>query len=138
MKDLNQNSSGVICRPSSEPHAVKGTMKTDIFGFEIYTCKKCSNIQAVIVSFNDGKEGGSRINWSSCCDFASFSDLKKVDHILSHYTYQVQESFLPFGFHCFGLIFPAIIVGREVLSLKQNMGFQKSGHTRFLVRVGLL
>jgi hypothetical protein len=40
--------------------------------------KKCSNIQAVIVSFNDGKEGGSRINWSSCCDFASFSDLKKV------------------------------------------------------------
>jgi hypothetical protein len=51
----------------------------DIFGFEIYTCKKCSNIQAAIVSFNDGKEGGSRINWSSCCDFASFSDLKKVD-----------------------------------------------------------
>jgi hypothetical protein len=51
----------------------------DIFGFEIYTCKKCSNIQAVIVSFNDGKEGGSRINWSSCCDFASFSDLEKVD-----------------------------------------------------------
>jgi hypothetical protein len=51
----------------------------DIFGFEIYTCKKCSNIQAVIVSFNDGKEGGSRINWSSCCDFLSFSDLKKVD-----------------------------------------------------------
>ena len=48
------------------------------------------------------------------------------------------RSFLPFGFHCFGLIFPAIIVGREVLSLKQNMGFQKSGHTRFLVRVGLL
>jgi hypothetical protein len=51
----------------------------DIFGFEIYTCKKCSNIQTVIVSFNDGKEGGSRINWSPCCDFASFSDLKKVD-----------------------------------------------------------
>jgi len=51
----------------------------DIFGFEIYTCKKCSNLQAVIVSFNDGKEGGSRINWSPCCDFASFSDLKKVD-----------------------------------------------------------
>jgi hypothetical protein len=51
----------------------------DIFGFEIYTCKKCSKMQAVIISFNDGKEGGSRINWSSCCDFASFSDLKKVD-----------------------------------------------------------
>jgi hypothetical protein len=51
----------------------------DIFGFEIYACKKCSNIQAVIVSFNDGREGGSRINWSPCCDFASFSDLKKVD-----------------------------------------------------------
>jgi hypothetical protein len=51
----------------------------DLFGFEIYTCKKCSNIQTVIVSFNDGKEGGSRINWSPCCDFASFSDLKKVD-----------------------------------------------------------
>jgi hypothetical protein len=51
----------------------------EIFGFEIYICKKCSNMQAVIISFNDGKEGGSRINWSSCCEFASFSDLKKVD-----------------------------------------------------------
>jgi hypothetical protein len=51
----------------------------DVFGFEIYLCKKCSAIEPVIVSFNDGQEGGSRINWSPCCDFASFSDLKKVD-----------------------------------------------------------
>jgi hypothetical protein len=48
----------------------------DIFGFEIYTCKKCSNIQAVIVSFNDGKEGGSKMGWATCC---SSSDLKKLD-----------------------------------------------------------
>jgi hypothetical protein len=51
----------------------------DIFGFEIYVCKKCSSIEPIIVSFNDGQEGGSRINWSPCCDFASFSDLREVD-----------------------------------------------------------
>ena len=67
----------------------------DIFGFEIYTCKKCSNIQAVIVFFNDGKEGGSRINWSSCCDFASFSDLKKLDQKNLNDNNEVQKKYKP-------------------------------------------
>ena len=39
----------------------------DIFGFEIYVCKKCSSIEPIIISFNDGQEGGSKINWATCC-----------------------------------------------------------------------
>jgi len=46
----------------------------DIFGFEIYVCKKCSSIEPIIVSFNDGQEGGSKMTWATCC---SSSDLKK-------------------------------------------------------------
>jgi hypothetical protein len=45
----------------------------DIFGFEIYVCKKCSSIEPIIISFNDGQEGGSKINWATCCG------LKKLD-----------------------------------------------------------
>jgi hypothetical protein len=45
----------------------------DIFGFEIYVCKKCSSIEPIIVSFNDGQEGGSKIGWATCCG------LKKLD-----------------------------------------------------------
>jgi hypothetical protein len=48
----------------------------DIFGFEIYVCKKCSSIEPIIVSFNDGQEGGSKMGWATCC---SSSDLKKLD-----------------------------------------------------------
>jgi hypothetical protein len=44
-----------------------------------YTLAKNVRIYKQLSYLNDGKEGGSRINWSSCCDFASFSDLKKVD-----------------------------------------------------------
>jgi hypothetical protein len=45
----------------------------DVFGFEIYICKKCSAILPVIVSFNDGQEGGSKMSWATCCG------LKKLD-----------------------------------------------------------
>jgi hypothetical protein len=45
----------------------------DIFGFEIYVCKKCSSIEPIIVSFNDGQEGGSKMSWATCCG------LKKLD-----------------------------------------------------------
>jgi hypothetical protein len=45
----------------------------DVFGFEIYVCKKCSSIEPIIVSFNDGQEGGSKISWATCCG------LKKLD-----------------------------------------------------------
>jgi hypothetical protein len=45
----------------------------DIFGFEIYVCKKCSFIEPIIVSFNDGQEGGSKMSWATCCG------LKKLD-----------------------------------------------------------
>jgi hypothetical protein len=48
----------------------------DIFGFEIYVCKKCSSIEPIIVSFNDGHEGGSKMGWATCC---GSSDLKKLD-----------------------------------------------------------
>jgi hypothetical protein len=44
----------------------------DVFGFEIYVCKKCSSIEPIIVSFNDGQEG-SKISWATCCG------LKKLD-----------------------------------------------------------
>src|SRR6266487_5348011 len=30
----------------------------EIFGFQIYVCKKCSSIEPIIVSFSDGQEGG--------------------------------------------------------------------------------
>jgi hypothetical protein len=45
----------------------------DVFGFKIYVCKKCSSIQPIIVSFNDGQEGGSKMSWATCCG------LKKLD-----------------------------------------------------------
>jgi hypothetical protein len=45
----------------------------DIFGFEIYVCKKCSSIEPIIVSFSDGQEGGSKMSWATCCG------LKKLD-----------------------------------------------------------
>jgi hypothetical protein len=45
----------------------------DIFGFEMYVCKKCSSIEPIIVSFNDGQEGGSKMGWATC------SGLKKLD-----------------------------------------------------------
>src|SRR5437867_10892265 len=45
----------------------------DIFGFEIYVCKKCSSIEPIIISFNDGQEGGSKMNRATCCG------LKKLD-----------------------------------------------------------
>jgi hypothetical protein len=45
----------------------------DVFGFEIYVCKKCSSIRPIIVSFNDGQEGGSKISWATCCG------IKKLD-----------------------------------------------------------
>ena len=39
----------------------------DVFGFEIYVCKKCSSIEPIIISFNDGQEGGSKMSWATCC-----------------------------------------------------------------------
>jgi hypothetical protein len=45
----------------------------DIFGFEIFVCKKCSSIEPIIISFNDGQEGGSKMSWATCCG------LKKLD-----------------------------------------------------------
>jgi hypothetical protein len=45
----------------------------DIFGFKVYVCKKCSSIEPIIVSFNDGQEGGSKMSWATCCG------LKKLD-----------------------------------------------------------
>jgi hypothetical protein len=48
-------------------------MPEEIFGFEIYICKKCSSIQPIILSFNDGGEGGSKMSWATCCG------LKKLD-----------------------------------------------------------
>ncbi len=45
----------------------------DIFGFEIFVCKKCSSIEPIIISFNDGQEGGSKMNRATCCG------LKKLD-----------------------------------------------------------
>jgi hypothetical protein len=45
----------------------------DVFGFEIYVCKKCSSIEPIIISFNDGQEGGSKMSWAACCG------LKKLD-----------------------------------------------------------
>src|SRR5206468_7756344 len=49
----------------------------DIFGFEIYVCKKCSSIEPIILSFNDGQEGGSKMGWATCC--GGSTDLKKLD-----------------------------------------------------------
>ena len=48
----------------------------DIFGFEIFVCKKCSSIEPIIVSFSEGQEGGSKMGWATCC---SSSDLKRLD-----------------------------------------------------------
>jgi hypothetical protein len=47
----------------------------EIFGFKIYTCKKCCSIEPIIVSFNDGQKGGSKMSWVTCCG----SSLKKLD-----------------------------------------------------------
>ena len=48
----------------------------EIFGFEIYICKKCSSIEPIILSFSDGQEGGSKMNRATCC---GSGDLKKLD-----------------------------------------------------------
>jgi hypothetical protein len=48
-------------------------MPEEVFGFEIYVCKKCSSIEPIIVSFSDGQEGGSKMSWATCCG------LKKLD-----------------------------------------------------------
>jgi hypothetical protein len=45
----------------------------EVFGFNIYVCKKCSSIEPIIVSFSDGQEGGSKMGWATCCG------LKKLD-----------------------------------------------------------
>jgi hypothetical protein len=45
----------------------------DVFGFEIFVCKNCSSIEPIIISFNDGQEGGSKMSWATCCG------LKKLD-----------------------------------------------------------
>jgi hypothetical protein len=45
----------------------------DIFGFKIYVCKKCTSIEPIFVSFSDGREGGSKMSWATCCG------LKKLD-----------------------------------------------------------
>ena len=45
----------------------------DVFGFKIYVCKKCTSIEPIIVSFNDGQEGGLKMSWATCCG------LKKLD-----------------------------------------------------------
>jgi hypothetical protein len=45
----------------------------DVFGFGVFVCKKCSSIKPIIVSFNDGQEGGSKVGWATCCG------LKKLD-----------------------------------------------------------
>jgi hypothetical protein len=45
----------------------------DIFGFKIYVCKKCSSVEPIIISFNNGQEGGSKMSWATCCG------LKKLD-----------------------------------------------------------
>jgi hypothetical protein len=33
----------------------------EIFGFKVYSCKKCFAFNTIILSFNDGKEGGSEL-----------------------------------------------------------------------------
>ncbi len=48
----------------------------DVFGFEIYVCKKCSSREPIVVSFSDGQEGGSKMGWATCC---TSSDLNKLD-----------------------------------------------------------
>jgi hypothetical protein len=48
----------------------------DVFGFEIYVCKKCSSIEPIIISFSDGQEGGSKMSWATCC---GLNDLMKLD-----------------------------------------------------------
>ena len=48
----------------------------DVFGFEIYVCKKCTSIEPIIVSFSDSQEGGSKMSWATCC---GLNNLKKVD-----------------------------------------------------------
>jgi hypothetical protein len=45
----------------------------DVFGFKIYVCKKCSSIEPIIISFNDGQQGGSKMSCATCCG------LKKLD-----------------------------------------------------------
>src|SRR5437867_2210095 len=59
----------------SEPSTVISKPE-EIFGFEIYACKNCSSLVPVIVSFNDGENGGSKIISSPCC---STSALRKPD-----------------------------------------------------------
>jgi hypothetical protein len=39
----------------------------DVFGFETSVCKKCTSIEPIIVSFNEGQEGGSKMGWATCC-----------------------------------------------------------------------
>ncbi len=48
----------------------------DVFGFELFVCKKCTSIEPIIVSFSDSQEGGSKMSWATCC---GLNNLKKVD-----------------------------------------------------------
>jgi hypothetical protein len=49
----------------------------EIFGFKIYICKKCASINTLILSFNEGGEGGSKISWTSCCNSSDLKDVKE-------------------------------------------------------------
>jgi hypothetical protein len=53
----------------------------DIFGIEIYVCKKCSSIEPIILSFNDGKEGGSKMSRATCCGSGVLKKLDQKDWI---------------------------------------------------------
>ena len=39
----------------------------DVFGFEVFICKKCTSIEPIIVSFSDSQEGGSKRGRATCC-----------------------------------------------------------------------
>jgi hypothetical protein len=45
----------------------------DVFGFEVFICKRCISIEPIIVSFSDSQEGESKRGRATCCG------LKKVD-----------------------------------------------------------
>jgi hypothetical protein len=50
----------------------------EVFGFEIYVCKKCSSIEPIILSFSEDQEGGSKMSWATCC---GSTDLKKLKNL---------------------------------------------------------
>ena len=51
----------------------------DVFGFEISVCKKCTSIEPIIVSFNEGQEGGSKMGWATCCGSKKLNQ-KNLNH----------------------------------------------------------